>query len=67
MVAAGETGKDTCQGDSVGPMFELVSGQYWQTGITSFGAGCGAAGYPGVYAEVNASSIRNFITNAASK
>jgi secreted trypsin-like serine protease len=67
MVAAGETGKDTCQGDSGGPMFDLASGQYWQIGITSFGIGCGAPGYPGVYSEVNASSIRSFITNAASK
>lgn len=67
MVAAGETGKDTCQGDSGGPMFAKVSDRYTQIGVTSFGIGCGASGYPGVYAEVNASSIRNFITNAAIK
>jgi secreted trypsin-like serine protease len=68
MVAAGETGRDTCQGDSGGPMFSRVSGQYRQVGITSFGgARCGASGVPGVYTEVNASSIRSFITNAASK
>jgi secreted trypsin-like serine protease len=67
MVAAGETGKDTCQGDSGGPMFAKVSDRYTQIGVTSFGAGCGASGYPGVYAEVNASAIRNFITNAAIK
>lgn len=67
MVAAGERGKDTCQGDSGGPMFAVTSGKYRQIGITSFGYGCGAAGYPGVYTEVNSSSIRSFITNAASK
>jgi secreted trypsin-like serine protease len=67
MVAAGETGKDTCQGDSGGPMFAKVSDRYTQIGVTSFGTGCGASGYPGVYAEVNASAIRNFITNAAIK
>jgi secreted trypsin-like serine protease len=67
MVAAGETGKDTCQGDSGGPMFSKVSDRYTQIGVTSFGTGCGASGYPGVYAEVNASAIRNFITNAAIK
>ncbi len=67
MVAAGQTGKDTCQGDSGGPMFAATAGKYRQVGITSFGYGCGAAGYPGVYTEVNHSSIRNFITNAASK
>lgn len=65
MVAAGKTGKDTCQGDSGGPMFTRVAGRYTQIGITSFGAGCGAPNHPGVYAEVNNSSIRGFITNAA--
>lgn len=67
MVAAGKTGKDTCQGDSGGPLFAKPNGKFTQIGITSFGYGCGAAGYPGVYAEVNNSSIRGFITNAASK
>ena len=66
-VAAGRTGKDTCQGDSGGPIFALAGGKYTQIGITSWGIGCGASGYPGVYAEVNASSIRGFITTAASK
>ena len=66
-VAAGRTGKDTCQGDSGGPIFALAGGTYTQIGITSWGIGCGASGYPGVYAEVNNSSIRGFITTAASK
>lgn len=66
-VAAGKEGKDTCEGDSGGPMFAKVSGKFTQIGITSWGEGCGAEGYPGVYAEVNATSIRGFITNAASK
>ena len=42
-------------------------GEYTQIGITSTGAGCGAKGVPGVYAEVNNPSIRSFITSAASK
>lgn len=67
MVAAGKTGKDACQGDSGGPMFANVSGRYTQVGVTSFGIGCGASGYPGVYAEVNAATLRNFITSAATK
>jgi secreted trypsin-like serine protease len=67
MVAAGATGKDTCQGDSGGPMFHLADGHFTEIGITSFGDGCGAEGHPGVYTEVNATSIRDFITNAASK
>lgn len=66
MVAAGKTGKDTCQGDSGGPLFARVVTStgavvYYQVGITSFGTGCGASGYPGVYAEVNNTNLRNFI------
>jgi secreted trypsin-like serine protease len=67
MVAAGKEGKDTCQGDSGGPMFTKVNSSYRQIGITSFGIGCGADGFPGVYTEVNASPIRSFITGAASE
>jgi secreted trypsin-like serine protease len=65
MVAAGKEGKDACQGDSGGPLWATTSQGRRQIGITSFGAGCGAQGYPGVYAEVNASSIRSFINGAA--
>lgn len=52
MVCAGYTqgGTDTCQGDSGGP---LVAGGKL-IGITSWGEGCAAAGYPGVYARVSA-------------
>jgi secreted trypsin-like serine protease len=68
MVAAGSAGKDSCQGDSGGPMFaRRAAGGYTQIGVTSYGLGCGAPGYPGVYAEVNNPSIRAFITNAATK
>jgi secreted trypsin-like serine protease len=66
MLAAGGNGADTCQGDSGGPLFTRASGKYTQIGITSWGIGC-AAGKPGVYAEVNNPSIRDFITNAAAK
>ena len=64
MVAAGREGKDTCQGDSGGPLFERTDNGRYQVGITSFGAGCGAKGFPGVYAEVNSGAIRPFIVNA---
>jgi secreted trypsin-like serine protease len=67
MVAAGREGKDTCQGDSGGPLFAKTPDGPRQIGITSFGAGCGAQGYPGVYTEVNASPIRSFITDAATR
>ncbi|CCK26499.1 Trypsin [Streptomyces davaonensis JCM 4913] len=50
MVCAGYTsgGVDTCQGDSGGPL--LVGGVL--AGITSWGEGCAAAGYPGVYTRL---------------
>ncbi len=66
MVAAGEEGKDTCQGDSGGPIFfKNNNGRFFQTGITSFGNGCGARNFPGVYTEANAEDIRPFIYRAA--
>ena len=65
MVAAGKEGKDACYGDSGGPMFARQDDKRYQIGITSFGRGCGARGYPGVYTEVNARAIRAFIVNAA--
>ena len=67
MVAAGNAGRDACLGDSGGPLFAKVSGEYIQIGITSWAIGCGLSRYPGVYAEVNASSIRNFIIDAAER
>jgi secreted trypsin-like serine protease len=65
MVAAGREGKDTCSGDSGGPMFARQADKRYQIGITSFGRGCGASGYPGVYTEVNARAVKPFIVNAA--
>ncbi|MGP4007638.1 S1 family peptidase [Streptomyces sp. 4N124] len=50
MVCAGYEagGVDTCQGDSGGPL--LIGGVL--AGITSWGEGCAAAGYPGVYTRL---------------
>ena len=56
--------EDTCQGDSGGPMFVEDSGVYRQIGITSYGLGCAARRFPGVYTEVNAEPIYDFITQA---
>lgn len=55
MICAGDLaagGVDTCQGDSGGPLMATVSGNRVLAGVTSFGAGCGLPGYPGVYARV---------------
>ncbi|CAL8102753.1 unnamed protein product [Orchesella dallaii] len=48
MLCAGTAGRDSCQGDSGGP---LMSGSTL-AGIVSWGYGCAAAGYPGVYTDV---------------
>jgi len=49
MICAGQTGKDSCQGDSGGP---LVNANKQLVGVVSWGRGCAAAGYPGVYTNV---------------
>jgi secreted trypsin-like serine protease len=60
MVCAGEPGRDSCFGDSGGPLFGTVDGVRRLVGIVSFGAGCGGD-TPGAYTEVNAESIASFI------
>ncbi len=65
MVCAGREKVDTCQGDSGGPLFVPVRGGYRQIGVTSFGNGCGRAGYPGVYTELSAPSINKFVRQAS--
>jgi secreted trypsin-like serine protease len=49
MLCAGRTNRDTCQGDSGGPLFFKAAGssRHIQAGITSWGIGCGATGFPG--------------------
>jgi len=44
-------GKDSCNGDSGGPLFDSLGSQ---VGITSWGIGCAQADFPGVYARVSA-------------
>jgi secreted trypsin-like serine protease len=66
MLCAGQTNKDTCQGDSGGPLFFKATGSpdYIQAGVTSWGIGCGATGFPGVYTRLGNRSVGNFILSA---
>lgn len=52
MLCAGQKGKDSCSGDSGGPM-QIGSGSTWtQIGVVSWGIGCGKSHYPGVYSRI---------------
>ena len=61
-------GKDSCAGDSGGPIMIEQNGQYWQAGIVSFGAGCAIENYYGVYTRTSSfvSWIENYTGDASS-
>ena len=58
MICAGDTGKDSCQGDSGGAI--SVGGA--QVGIVSWGYGCAEPGYPGVYTNIANEELSAFIS-----
>nr|XP_024216244.1 uncharacterized protein LOC106677624 [Halyomorpha halys] len=63
--SGGVRGKDTCKGDSGGPLQVALKKPYCmysQVGVTSFGINCGTT-YPGVYTRVSAyvSWIENIV------
>ena len=66
MVCAGypEGGVDTCQGDSGGPLFGTAAdGSRRVVGVTSWGNGCAQEGYPGVYARVAETALREWVAS----
>ncbi|XP_055713666.1 proclotting enzyme [Phlebotomus papatasi] len=52
MLCAGQDYKDSCSGDSGGPLM-VNDGKWTQVGIVSWGIGCGKGQYPGVYTRVS--------------
>ena len=46
-------GKDACQGDSGGPLLCSMDDKAVLVGVVSHGSGCGQAGKPGIYANVD--------------
>jgi trypsin len=64
MVCAGypQGGTDTCEGDSGGPLLaKQPDGAFRLAAATSFGAGCGEPGKPGVYARVAEGPVRAWL------
>jgi trypsin len=68
MVCAGGGATDTCGGDSGGPLMTSRAGVFTLVGVTSWGAGCGRAGFPGVYSRAGAAApnawIRSLVATA---
>jgi hypothetical protein len=65
MVCAGlgAGGVDACSGDSGGPLVVPVEHGYRLIGDTSFAAGCGQPGIPGVYGRLAADPMRSALGN----
>merc|ERR1739848_775955 len=56
LCAGAEEGKDSCGGDSGGPLIKRaqIGSPWFQTGVVSFGSSQCGTGYPGIYTRVAA-------------
>jgi trypsin len=57
--------RDSCHGDSGGPLLARSGSRFVQVGIVSYGLGCAVPGFPGVYTEVGAKPVRRWIRTVA--
>ena len=65
--AGGKAGKDTCRGDGGSPLVcPLLNNpnRYEVVGLVAWGIGCGEAGIPGVYANINDERVIGWILTA---
>ncbi|KFB35197.1 serine protease 14 [Anopheles sinensis] len=54
MCVGGMDRKDTCTGDSGGPLMRMLGGVWYQIGVGSFGStNCGTDNFPAVYTDVS--------------
>jgi len=51
MICAGSAGRDSCTGDSGGPMVAAYNNRTWSIGVTSWGPGCARPNTYGIYAD----------------
>ncbi|CAG0908950.1 unnamed protein product, partial [Cyprideis torosa] len=52
-ICAGDQSKDSCSGDSGGPLMMQKKGHWHLIGVVSAGEGCGRKGKPGIYTRVD--------------
>lgn len=56
--------KDSCSGDSGGPMTRAQGREQVLVGLVSWGSGCGMMGRPGIYANITEPAIQKWIKRA---